>query len=419
MLMSAATAPSNKSTTPLLHTQGETSLQQATQFAAATAQLLQHLTLGATGSALAPLLDRAVTLLTLHNVRIERNGDTVLANDQAIAPTASTAWRSQLQVHGIQHVDFHHDASAAELLHFLALLTGPTGDVSVACAWLARGAWRIHLQVVDVPVEVHDVNAHDAIRLLNELVSDNRSLRREITDEELDTLCHAVAQGVSVAEDSALLIALRLAGEAAVRSLLVALSNATSGSQRRRLFETVAKLNVGHQYLVALLSHSAWFVVRNAASLLGELRVAGADASLAALLDHEDCRVRVAAITALGAFQTDVASQSLLAAVTDSSAAVRAAAWSMWQHRDHPPAVDTINRSLREEPDHAAQRAVLNCVARFDTLDVANALVRFCAHGAETSAPIDLLTFAIELLAQRRPQHARQFVKLLAEAHGR
>lgn len=196
----------------------------------------------------------------------------------------------------------------------------------------------------------------------------------------------------------------------------MALSNATSGSQRRNLFETVALLNVGHQYLVTLLAHPTWFVVRNAASLLGELRVAGADAALAALLTYHDPRVRIAAVTALGRFPSDTAAELLLAAATDRSADVRATAWSAWHHREHPPRADVVSRALREEADRKVQRALLDCVARFETLDVANALVRFCASATATAAPLDLLAYGIDLLAKRRPKSAVQFVRLLADA---
>ncbi len=415
MLMSAAVAPSSSVTPHSSGVQSDTASQHAVHFAVVTAQLLEHLTLGASGSALAPLLTQAVASLRHHDLLLEHSGDSVLANKQSVAPMADAAWLSQLKQNGVQQIHFHREASGAELLHFLALLAGPAGDIPFAKLWLERGAWHIHVDISEVTVPAPDESCYDVTALLTEIVSASGALQRDVTDEELDTLSDAVARGALVNEGSPLLTVLRLAGERAVRSLLVTLANATSGSQRRILFETVALLNVGHQYLVTLLAHPTWFVVRNAASLLGELQVKGADAALTALLKHEDPRVRVAAVNSLGRFPSDKASESLLAAATDRSADVRATAWSAWKHREQPPCADAVSRALREEADRTVQRALLDCVARFETLDVANALVRFCASATANAAPIELLAYGIDLLAQRRPQSAVQFVRRLAD----
>lgn len=217
MLMFAAVAPSSSVTAHPFSAQSDVASQHAVRFAAITAQLLEHLALGATGSAMAPLLARAVASLRHHNLHLERTGDAVLVNKQTMAPVTDTAWLSQLQQNGIQHIHFHRDASGAELLHFLALLADPAGEVPFGTLWLERGAWRIHLDISDVAAQAHGETSHDVTALLVELVSAGGSLRRDVTDQELDTLSNAVAHGASAAEGSPLLTVLRLTGERAVK----------------------------------------------------------------------------------------------------------------------------------------------------------------------------------------------------------
>src|SRR5690606_2785435 len=81
--------------------------------------------------------------------------------------------------------------------------------------------------------------------------------------------------------------------------------------ERRCYFDAIVSLRAGIPRLLDALAHPQWYVVRNAVSLLGEMRVLEADSALVPLLDHPHVRVREAAVAALTRLGTDVAREAL------------------------------------------------------------------------------------------------------------
>lgn len=92
---------------------------------------------------------------------------------------------------------------------------------------------------------------------------------------------------------------------------------------RRAYFDAIQGTDLGGSLLVEKLRDSRWIVVRNAATLLGNMRVTGAEAALIAALGHEEERVRTAAARALLALSTPKGLRELHAAILDGSAEVR------------------------------------------------------------------------------------------------
>jgi HEAT repeat protein len=77
--------------------------------------------------------------------------------------------------------------------------------------------------------------------------------------------------------------------------------------------------------VIQRLGHSDWFVVRNVADLLGELRVAAAVGPLARALRHGDARVRRSAALALARIGTPETLDHLAGILRDEDAELRVA----------------------------------------------------------------------------------------------
>src|SRR5205085_11948174 len=71
-------------------------------------------------------------------------------------------------------------------------------------------------------------------------------------------------------------------------------------SMDRHVFINILQLSqAGIPTIVNMLGDTRWFVMRNAADLLGEMRVKSAESALLPLLQHTDERVRKSAANAL------------------------------------------------------------------------------------------------------------------------
>lgn len=87
--------------------------------------------------------------------------------------------------------------------------------------------------------------------------------------------------------------------EAGAEALVDALMAAPSLTDRRVYYDSLLRVGTGIRTLMHMLGDARWYVVRNAADLLGEMRAAQAEPELVRLLEHRDDRVRAAAAGAL------------------------------------------------------------------------------------------------------------------------
>ena len=89
------------------------------------------------------------------------------------------------------------------------------------------------------------------------------------------------------------------AGEDGADAVIEQIAHATTEEDRRALLDVLGALTDAVTALRRMLGDARWFVVRNAAELLGELGATSAQADLIALVRHEDDRVRRATTNAL------------------------------------------------------------------------------------------------------------------------
>jgi hypothetical protein len=118
---------------------------------------------------------------------------------------------------------------------------------------------------------------------------------------------------------------LRRGGEQATEVLLERLVQAEGIGERRHYFDLLRGAADGLRQAIQMLGHSEWYVVRNVADLLGELRVAEAVAPLARTLRHFDARVRRSAALALARIGTPETLDHLARILRDDDAELRLA----------------------------------------------------------------------------------------------
>ncbi|HET7458870.1 MAG TPA: HEAT repeat domain-containing protein [Gemmatimonadaceae bacterium] len=199
------------------------------------------------------------------------------------------------------------------------------------------------------------------------------------------TLLRPVAQMVATrpARADDYVATLARAGEDGADALIEQLTNASSLGERRAYFDALVRLNAGVSALVHMLGDARWYVVRNAADLLGEMKATEADVPLGELLKHDDERVRRAAVSALGKLGTAKSATTLQHALRDSAPGVRTqAAAGLAAHAagGNAAAGKTATAALGDafdaELDGEVQLALLAALGRVGTADAVQRLMK-------------------------------------------
>jgi len=207
---------------------------------------------------------------------------------------------------------------------------------------------------------------------------------------------------------------LRAAGETGADVLIDNLIRSEVSAERRVYLEALRQCPAAVNSLLHLLSDDRWYVVRNAAALLGELGPAEADRRLAELMSHRESRVRQAAAVALGKLGTSRSLLALLQGLTDASPDVRLqAVWAIASAKN-PRAVPWIIEALDHEQDPGVQSALLSALGAVPTEDGVARLVRAAeAGGMLVRKPTALRRRAVEALAEAGTPSARHALQSL------
>jgi HEAT repeat protein len=218
---------------------------------------------------------------------------------------------------------------------------------------------------------------------------------------------------------------LRFVAERAVPALLHRLGEAGSLEERRRCFGALLDAAGGVGPLVPALQDPRWYVVRNVALALGELRDPAAVRPLArCLTGGGDPRVRAAAAEALERLDTPAATHALLPAVRDPEAAVRlvaARAAGRARAQQVPLRVEMLAARLRVEPDLPVAAELLSTLAALAALgdrEAAAAVVRVAASREETSHGELLARAALARLLEQPPARLGAALRQLVEQGG-
>lgn len=225
---------------------------------------------------------------------------------------------------------------------------------------------------------------------------DERALRCARSFEALATpaVIRQFAQQLPSRSDRAPLLAvLKRSGDVGAHALIAHLMAAETIEERRCYFDAIVSLRAGIPRLLDALAHPQWYVVRNAVSLLGEMRVLEADSALVPLLDHPHVRVREAAVAALTRLGTDVAREAL----RNVPRTLRGGAETLADAAASAP----LARTLESEADEDVQFGIVAALGRLGTPAAVQRLIAVgsAANGVRRTA---LRVAALEALATAR-----------------
>jgi HEAT repeat protein len=306
--------------------------------------------------------------------------------------------RITLAPHPLDHPRSAGHAARAELL--AALEAQPAGpDIGDALAALGQ-------LVVDA---VRAQEFETALGVLNKVVDLEQRVpegpRRQYGIALRRMYSKALLQGlaglVSVpAHQAAAIAVLQRSGADGVEVLLERLATEQAMAERRALFDALRHMREGRSQLIHMLGDPKWFVVRNAAELIGELAVEEAVPALAQLLNHRDDRVRKAAALALAKIGTKAAGEPLRRALRDPSPEIRLqVAMGVGGQRAQGLAMPLVV-ALDEEKDEAVQRELVLALGRIGTGDAVQALVKVAQPAGRVFGrkPVGLRLAAVDAL---------------------
>ena len=152
--------------------------------------------------------------------------------------------------------------------------------------------------------------------------------------------------------------------------------NATSREQRATYLDAVRTLPDSREALLKMLADPRWYVVRQAAILLGELQAADVERPLAELLGHADDRVRRGAVRALNRFDTPFVLDALARALGDAASGVRMAAITAIASRKNARTSALLSKAIDDETETEVQFALLAALGRMASPDAVQKLTR-------------------------------------------
>ncbi len=340
-------------------------------------------------------------------------GGRLLPPDSPLRDDALDALVGGLAANGSTVLDVRRAAAPGELLALSRLLVADNGVAQSGGAWRS---WSVRMTPASVariaePVNLPDSVRHEIARLpavrrdsdmkavvqsllriattapwCNDsavveaialaVVSDARTrgtrggrlalegaIRQLLTPAVIDALVQRLP--VSASRDD-LMPVLARAGDLSVQALVRLLVDADTLAVRRVCFDAIVALDAGEAALCAALTDERWYVVRNAAALLGEMGVVEADAQLVPLLSSEDDRLRIAGVRALTRLGTERALIELQRMLTDTVPEIRRLAAAAHGARSQgKPSVSALLTALDTETD---EDVVLEIVAVLGTL---------------------------------------------------
>lgn len=205
-------------------------------------------------------------------------------------------------------------------------------------------------------------------------------------------------------------------GDVAIDMLIELLVGADSSVDRRAYRDALRQLPDAKGPLRQLLDDPRWYVVRNAAELLGELHAVEADQALIETLKHRDARVRHAATLALIKLGTPRAVHTILRALSDADASVRLKAAHGLGVVTHPNVVPALLAALDNEADDQVSHAILLALAHHPADPAVQRLVHESGSGSLLKRrPVARRLAAVQALGESTAGAARDALQRLAK----
>lgn len=435
-------------------------------YARSLAKLLDALRTGAPDASLKAELVRVRSFARSQAIDLFLGEDGTLLLDNT--PTDSVLWELRLlsdamERHGIGRITVLEGAVPKELLHLAVLLARSApqseNDPTVFDDLRELSLWSVRV----IPVQRTDVSDAHTVQAAecNALPPDQLSARAEevavkaaIATSENDArsalaaLCllyeaersapdavrkaqwtgafdkAATPSAVQLAasllpeagnESCVLRGVLNRAGDSGAEALIALLPTADNLTKRRVYFDAIVELRKGVPALVDALSSPQWYVIRNAALLLGEMNALEAEQALGRLLAHHDERVRIAVTSALAQISTPTSRALVQSAIRDASATVRRRAVGAFGLEPGASiSASALLRALAVEKDSEVEVEILYALGRIASADAVQKLIRLCSQSGAADKPASYRIAAIEALAVARRSAALPLLRAMS-----
>lgn len=146
------------------------------------------------------------------------------------------------------------------------------------------------------------------------------TIRRILTSEAVQKIAGYLLDEI-YAQDVIKIV--RRAGTEGTRIVMNMLAAAPTFAERKAYLAALREIEEGADVIAGMLKHHEWFVVRNAADLVGELRIEEAIPMLGQISEHEEPRVRLSVALALAKIGTPEAVRFLSKPLRDADRDVR------------------------------------------------------------------------------------------------
>jgi HEAT repeat protein len=213
---------------------------------------------------------------------------------------------------------------------------------------------------------------------------------------------------------------MRRAGTQGTKTLLDLLIEAPSQAERRACLKALRMLEEGQDVIASLLNHHEWFVVRNAADLVGELKIAEATAALGKVVAHDDPRVRRSVGLALARIGTPETAVHLRKLLVDPDPDVRMAVVKEVGGRALGGLAMPLVSAAEAERDPDVLGEFYRALGRIGTPDAVQALIKASAgKGLFSRKPLGPRLAAVEALGTAgTPSALAALEQLAARRHG-
>lgn len=436
-------------------------------YVAALAFLLKQMRERASTTDVLSSVNRLCALAHVGNVTIDQR---VFHDAEAIDAVRGSAQflRALLMEHGITGVDIASTVTDTELLKLGGILLGPPSSVRGAILESvdAMSIWNVRLRAEGLPLRPTPRGMASIVPAAKQATSGSNPTAKTAAPSAGPTTARAPSVGHDVVEQSvkaavsrgdgkavfkflgaidepvlleqlataealqlvvellldpktehepvqALLLHSGVAGARAVFEQLIA---ATELADRRFLYDVAASLPatlaVARQYTTS----ATWFVVRNAAGLLGEMQHQSAIPDLSRLLKHSDTRVRIAAVVALGQIGGPTALSRLESVLFDTAPDVRNRALSIvFAAPDADPLADRLMLAVQEESTMDYQLEIISALSHVRTPRARQKLIELTAARSRSLDDLKIRLAAIGALAAGHRPAADATLKTLTQ----
>ena len=297
------------------------------------------------------------------------------------------------------------DLVRTNLATYVLAFVEATDNRRVRIKRFASGSWQVEATLNDAATNVPPALGFSSAtsQLLLVYVDKGTHRLRYKTSSNDGSTWTASAELVAdpgLEDPSVVLRIIDRSGEEGVRAVFQHLMASGDIAARRRYYDACLRLKAGTRVFMEYLNHSLWYVVRNAASLLGETNAEVAVPALGRLLKHEEERVRIAAVVALGQIGGPDAMSRLEKSLHDPSLDVRRRVMSiLFTNQEHWSELDGSDPVNDIERDEALRLEMVRALGRVNTQAAAQKLQRM-VEGQGNDSTLELRLAAMDALVQ-------------------